>query len=101
MFSPLRPSDRKTTFLQVAVHRNLDGSTLDVTAYTQNYDYFLRYESPAFLYPENIRPKSGSIFVKQVGEDEFDVEIDVVFRDGTPLKLKYNGGFAESPDSAE
>lgn len=96
MFSPFRPDDKKTTFLQVAVHKELDGNTLDVAEFTQNYDYFLRYESPVFLYPENIAPQSGTIFVKRVGEDEFDVNIDVVFKDGTPLKLKYNGEFSES-----
>lgn len=99
VFSPLRPDDAKTTYLQVAVHNELDGRQLDVTAYTHNYDYFLRYESPAFFYPENIAPKSGTIFIKRVGEDEFEVHIDVVFRDGTPLKCDYNGVFAESPVS--
>ncbi len=100
MFSPLRPEDKKTTYLQVAVHRELDGNKLDVTSYTQNYDYFLSYESPAVFYPVNIAPKSGTLYVKQVGDDEFDVVVDVILADGTPLKLTYNGVFSESPDSS-
>ena len=94
VFSPLRPQDDKSTVLMLAVKKELDAVTLDVEKYNRNDDYLLRYESPAVLYPENLCPQSGSIYVKQVGDDEFDVDIDVLMPDGTPLKLSYNGVFA-------
>lgn len=93
MFSPLRPQDSKSTVLMLAVKKELDAVTVDVERYNRNDDYLLRYESPAVLYPENLCPQSGTIYIKQVGDDEFDVNIDVLMPDGTPLKLSYNGPF--------
>ena len=94
VFSPLRPQDEKSTVLMLAVKKELDAVTLDVERYNRNDDYLLRYESPAVLYPENLCPQSGTIYLKQVGDDEFDVDVDVLMPDGTPLKLRYNGVFA-------
>lgn len=94
VFSPLRPQDEKSTVLMLAVKKELDAVTLDVERYNRNDDYLLRYESPAVLYPENLCPQSGTIYLKQVGDDEFDVDVDVLMPDGTPLKIRYNGVFA-------
>lgn len=94
VFSPLRPEDNKSTVLMLAVKKELDAVTLEVERYNRNDDYLLRYESPAVLYPENLCPSSGTIYIKQVGDDEFDVRLDVLMPDGAPLKLEYNGPFA-------
>jgi len=94
-FSPLRPQDEKTTVLMLAVLRDHDNVTLDVDKYYKNYDYVLRYESPKWLYPETIAPQSGSILVHRKSETEYSVALDVIFKDGTPLKLNYDGSFTE------
>lgn len=99
MFSPLRPQDEKTTVLMLAVLRDHDNVTLDVDDYFKNYDYVLRYESPKWLYPETIAPQSGSILVYRKSEAEFSVALDVVLKDGTPLKLNYSGPFTEEKSS--
>ncbi len=95
MFSPLRPQDEKTTVLLLAVLQDHDNVSLDVENYFKNYDYVLRYESPKWFYPETIAPQSGSILVHRISDSEFSVSLDVVLKDGTPLKLDYNGPFTE------
>lgn len=85
VLTPLTDLLHLSTSAIVGVHRDLMGTTMDVSRMNHNYDYVFVYEDPQCYYAAYRPLKSGTITMKQVGNN-ISLDIDVVLYDGTPFR---------------
>ena len=101
MFSPLAPGEDISTYLIFGIHYSLaDGAEHTIgsgSGLVHNMDYLLVYEDPVHLYSQYRQPQEGVFSVSAPTSDgEFDIHIDALLIDGSPLKLDFSGTFPDA-----
>ena len=90
VFSPqLAPS--RNTMLCLGLAKYFGDRTVDVGTIYHNDDYYFSYEDPVHLYPIYRKLQSGTMRVKYLGNDEFEIMANVVLPDGKPFVMDFSG----------
>jgi len=89
-FSPQLASSRNT-MLYIGLAKYFGEQTVNIETIYHNDDYYFSYEDPVHFYSQYRSLKSGTMRVKYLGNDEFEVMADVVLPDGKPFVLDFSG----------
>lgn len=92
-FSP-QPDSSRNTLIGIGIAKTFDGQKMDVEKFYTG-DFIFYYEDALYLYPRNYKFKSGSVYVKSLGKDMFDIKINAALPDGKPFRLDFSGGLGK------
>lgn len=100
-FSPLDGTTPLTTYFIVGIARELSGIQKDVTYLYHNDDYYFVYEDPVRFYSNYRSLRSGTIYVKETGENHFTVRLSAELPDETPFEVSFTGEIPRYESPAE